>query len=304
MATKEKEKVIKGLGYNLVTAWECEKPPKAKRYFRKEFRPYPQYIVFDFEALLQALNQQQTKDLLYVSRHVPVSVAIHDSLSESHTFIEREDPEVLVQLFVEELDRRRVLIVEEVNRLYPRPDDFDMLSKRDQKAWNEWVNQVAVIGFNSGKYDINMIKRYFVERIAENVNEKIKVAKKDNNYMFLTTSKFKFIDIRNFLAPGMSYAQWCKSLDCGLEKLVFPYEWLTGYDKLSHVGPVAYEDFYSSLSGKNTLSLEEYEEFCTEFYKRGCVTMMDESIIWRMLCRSSKLWIRPESNIMTMRSTF
>ena len=53
------------------------------------------------------------------------------------------------------------------------------------------MNQVAVIGFNSGRYDINMIKRYFVERIAENVNEKIKVAKKDNNYMFLTTSKFK-----------------------------------------------------------------------------------------------------------------
>ena len=125
------------------------------------------------------------------------------------------------------------------------------------------------------KYDINVIKEFFVERIAENVNEKIKVAKKDNNYMFLTTSKFKFIDIKNFLAPGMSYAKWCKSLDCGLEKLVFPYEWLTGYDKLSHVGPVAHEDFYSSLSGKNTLSPEEYEEFRTEFRRRGCVTMMD-----------------------------
>ena len=275
VATKDKEKVIKSLGYNLVTAWECEKPPKAKRYFRKKFRAYPHYIVFDFEALMEAMNQQQTKDLLYVSRHVPVSVAIHDSLSKSPTFIEHEDPKILVGLFVEELDRRRVFIVEEVNRLYPRADDFNMLSKKDQKVWNEWVNQVAVIGFNSGKYDINMIKRYFVERIAEDVNEKIKVAKKDNNYMFLTTSKFKFLDIKNFLAPGMSYAKWCKSLDCGLEKLVFPYEWLTSYDKLSHVGPVEYENFYSSLSGKNTLSPEEYEEFCAEFYRRGCVTMMD-----------------------------
>ena len=123
---------------------------------------------------------------------MPVSVAIHDSLSKSQTFIEHEDPEILVGIFVKELERRQALIVEEVNRLYPRPDDFDMLSKGDQGAWNEWVNQVAVIGFNSGKYDINMIKRYFVERIAENVNEEIKVAKKDNNYMFLTTSKFKF----------------------------------------------------------------------------------------------------------------
>ena len=79
-----------------------------------------------------------------------------------------------------------------------------------------------------------MIKRYFVERIAENVGEKTKVAKKDNDYLFLTTSKFKFLDIKNFLAPGMSYTKWCKSLDCGLEKLVFPFEWLTDYDKLSH----------------------------------------------------------------------
>ena len=93
--------------------------------------------------------------------------------------------------------------------------------------------------------------------------------------MFLTTPKFKFLDIKNFLAPGMSYAKWCKSLECKLEKLVFPYEWLTGYGKLSHVGPVAREHFYSSMGGKNTLSSEEYEEFCAEFYKRGCVTMMD-----------------------------
>ncbi|XP_057312292.1 uncharacterized protein LOC130653799 [Hydractinia symbiolongicarpus] len=120
-----------------------------------------------------------------------------------------------------------------------------------------------------------MIKRYFVDQIVRNDSEKINVAKKDNDYMFLTTSRFKFLDIKNFIAPGMSYDLWCKSLDCKLKKLVFPYEWLTSYDKLTHVGPVAYEHFYSSLIGKNNLSPEEYETFRAEFYKRGCVTMMD-----------------------------
>ena len=53
----------------------------------------------------------------------------------------------------------------------------------------------------------------------------------------------------------------------GLEKLVFPYEWLTSYNKLSHVGPVEYENFYSSLSGeRNTLSPEEYEESCEQSF--------------------------------------
>ena len=70
-----------------------------------------------------------------------------------------------------------------------------------------------MIGFNSGKYDINMIKRYFVEQIALDNSGKIKVANKDNNYMFLTTSRFKFLDIKNFLAPGMSYDKWCWSVN-------------------------------------------------------------------------------------------
>ena len=91
--------------------------------------------------------------------------------------------------------------------------------------------------------------------------------------MFLTTEKFKFLDIKNFLAAGMSYDQWCKSLGCKLQKLVFPYEWLTSYDKLNH-GPVKRRDFYSSLK-KKKLSRKEYEKFRKEFYKRGCVNMHD-----------------------------
>ena len=52
------------------------------------------------------------------------------------------------------------------------------------------------------------------------------------------------------------------------------YQWLKSYEKLSHGGHVAHEHFCSSLSGKNTLFSEEYEEFCAEFHKRGCVTMI------------------------------
>ncbi|XP_057317067.1 uncharacterized protein LOC130660625 [Hydractinia symbiolongicarpus] len=118
-----------------------------------------------------------------------------------------------------------------------------------------------------------MIKHFFVEELAQ--GDKIKVAKKDNDYMFLATSRFKFLDIKNFLAPGLSYGGWCKSLECKLQKLVFLYEWLTSHDKLNHVGPVAHENFHTRLSGRNTLSDEEYETFRAAFYRRSCVTMMD-----------------------------
>ena len=36
-----------------------------------------------------------------------------------------------------------------------------MLPGEVKKQWNQWANQVPVICFNSGKYDINMVKKYF-----------------------------------------------------------------------------------------------------------------------------------------------
>ena len=76
--------------------------------------------------------------------------------------------------------------------------------------------------------------------------------------MFLTSSKFKFLDVKNYIGPGLSYDACCKSMCCRLQKLMFPYEWLNSHKKLSHVGPVSYEDFCSSL--KPTITKDEYEE--------------------------------------------
>ena len=93
--------------------------------------------------------------------------------------------------------------------------------------------------------------------------------------MFLSTPKFKFLDIKSYLAPGLSYDAWCRAYGTELQKLVFPYEWFDSFDKLNHKGPVKYEDFFSSLKGGITISQEEYQNFCDEFSKRGCVTMGD-----------------------------
>ena len=49
------------------------------------------------------------------------------------------------------------------------------------------------------------------------------------------------------------------------------------YDKLSHIGPVEYENFYSKLK-VNTLG--EYTKFVQEFHSRGCITMMDWSRVY------------------------
>ena len=292
--TIELEKKMKEQGFKIVSVWECEKPELKKKRFCKKFRPYPYFIVYDFEAICQKINEKQTDELEITAKHIPVSVAINDNLTKKPSFIVEEDPKKLIKKFVVELLKRARQIEETVwlsnpvLGVYKKFNEDDQgeqyggylinearvkLSKETAKSYVNWVKQVPVFGFNSGRYDINMIKEYFVENLTSLSD--VNVAKKENSYMFLSTPNFKFLDIKSYLAPSLSYDAWCRAYGCELQKLSFPYEWFDSFKKLNHIGPVKYEEFYSSLKGGITISQEEYQNFCDEFHKRGCVTMKD-----------------------------
>ena len=263
-------------GYNLVKVWECEEPERSNTFFEWKFTPYPHFMVFDFEALMKALDLRKTCDLTYHSRHTAISVAIHDSLNAEPTFIINEEAKELTRLFIEELERRQALIVEEVERMHPRPSDFKMLPERVKARWKDWVNQVPVFGFNSRKYDLNLIKEHLVSTVS--ADEVVKVAKKENSYIFLTSSKFKFLDVWNYIAPGQSLDVWCRSMDCAVQKLVFPYEWLDDYSKLeTAVGELVWEDFRNRLTNNDDEKAKgDYETFVREYVeKRGLKTMRE-----------------------------
>ena len=268
---------MKGQNFNLVSVWECEKPEKKKKMiFKKKFIPYPFFIVYDFEAIQEKVGNEVTEDLFIKSKHVPVSVAINDNLTFEPVFIAERHPEILIMKFVEELVKRQKVIAECVRSEYTKEmgmskDGRVHLPVKNQTQLDSWINKVPVFGFNSGRYDLNMIKEYFVRKLAE-ISD-VNVAKKENSYMFLSTPKFKFLDIKNYLAPGLSYDAWCRAYGCKLQKLSFPYEWFDSFQKIYHKGPVKYEDFYSSLKGG--ISQEQYQNFCEEFRKRGCETMKD-----------------------------
>ena len=278
----------------IVSVWECEKPELKKKRFCKKFKPYPYFIVYDFEAICKKIHEPQTDELTITAKHIPVSVAINDNLTKKPSFIMDEDPNKLTERFVDELLKRASEIEETVWSsnpvlgVYKKFNEDDKgeqyggylikeervrLPKETAKSYVNWVKQVPVFGFNSGRYDINMIKEYFVRDLA--IISDVNVAKKENSYMFLSTPNFKFLDIKNYLAPSLSYDAWCRAYGCELQKLAFPYEWFDSFEKLNHKGPVKYEEFYSSLKGGITISQEEYQNFCDEFRKRGCETMKD-----------------------------
>lgn len=54
---------------------------------------------------------------------------------------------------------------------------------------------MPVLEFNSGSYDLNLIREHFGEQMVENNGADIRVAKKANKNMFMATPKFKFLVI-------------------------------------------------------------------------------------------------------------
>ena len=77
-----------------------------KVWFEKKFTPYPYSMVYDFEATLAPLNEHPTDDLTYLSRHIAISVAIHDTLSKEPLYLVDENSERLIERFIEVLTEK------------------------------------------------------------------------------------------------------------------------------------------------------------------------------------------------------
>ena len=94
--------------YNLVSTWESEKPISKKMWFEKKISPYPHFIVYDLEATIVPLNERPTGDLIYSSKHIEISVAVHDTLAkEELVYLVDKNPGCLVQRFIEAVTEAR-----------------------------------------------------------------------------------------------------------------------------------------------------------------------------------------------------
>ena len=132
-----------------------------------------------------------------------------------------------------------------------------------------WVHQLPVIGFNSGKYDLNVVKQFFVPYLlkpskqddnGEDIDEEEEeddddetrfVIKRQNTFICFTTKKLKFLDITSYLAPGFIYDTYLKAYGCELQKGHFPYEYMDGIGKLEDRALPPKEAFYSRLKNED-----------------------------------------------------
>ena len=273
-ATVERTQNLRAAGYHVIEAWSCEVGEINIKLPQTQIQSYPHAILYDFEAYGDKNQRKEPTGMLTIENtHVPISVSIGDTLEREPTHICEKDPADLVHKFMEELERRGKNIRDQVRAAFI-PEDMNMLTKAQRLKIEEWCNQVPVLGFNSGRYDLNLIREHFAERLSDTTG-KVRVAKNGNKIMFILTKNFRFLDIINYLGPGTSYEKWVKAYECETVKSWFPYEWFDTPEKLDFRGLPKYEDWYSKLKGGYVLTRDEWDGCQRLFKEKGMCTFAD-----------------------------
>ena len=269
-------------------------------------RYYPYRATFDFECFFTGDNlPADTDHVQWVARHVPLSVSVASNVpgyEPALCFVTDGDADKLVGCMMTRLNTISDAAFASLLPLYA-----DVLADLDARkyAWEEdikeaeeeeeeeaeggrnnpyktligqllgWLRQLPVIGFNSGKYDLNMIKRSFVPLLISN---NAAVIKRQNTYMCLYTDELKFVDICNYLAPGVSYAKYLTAYGCELGKGHFPYEYMDDLQKLDERSLPPQSAFYSRLKNEG-ISDTDYAA-CQAVWRDNGMETLREYLIW------------------------
>ena len=164
-----------------------------------------------------------------------------------------------------------------------------------------WMHQLPVIGFNSGKYDLNAIKQFLIpyflsttsktgeqEQEQEEQDDKEEeenegigsffVIKRNNTFMCLSTDQLKFLDMINYIAPGFSYDKYLKAYGCEVTKGHFPYEYMDRLERLDDTALPSKQAFFSRLKNEG-ISDEDYAS-CQEAWRDNAMTTLRDFLVW------------------------
>ena len=259
------------------------------------------YITYDFETILSKIEDKRTETLSFTNKHLPVSFSLFSNIpgyDKEPIFVCHDNVKELIDIFVKTLVDMSAKAYEINIKKYEKVLDYlnkkiDMAihekdkNKAEQKYFKfmKWLKEVPVVGFNSAKYDANIMKMYLsgaLTKYDKPDKEEVTPLKTNSMYRVITSKTLKFLDVANFLAAGVSLDKWLKAYKCTMTKGFFPYEWLDKYDKLyqDHLPP--YNEWYSSLKGKN-IDMKDYE-YCKDVWKENKMNTMMDFLRWYNNC--------------------
>ena len=154
---------------------------------------------------------------------------------------------------------------------------FDFLSASENVKseklklnFEKFLKNHIVLGFNSGSYDLNLIKKQLIRVLLPKLDF---VIKRNNHFMCIKTEMLRFLDIKNYIAPGFSYDKFIKAYDVSQTKFFFPYKYMDSLEKLNHSLP-SHEAFYSNLKETN-ISLEDYQVVARKWREENWTSLRD-----------------------------
>ena len=262
-------------------------------------RYFPYRATFDFECYFSDERLPVNSDKLqWSARHVPLSVSVASNVpgyEPAQCYVTDGDSDKLVADMMDHLTAISDAAYESLLPLYA--DVLEELKTR-KEAWDEeeeeedgkktvnpcktlekqlqtWLRQLPVIGFNSGKYDLNVVKKFFVPLLIHN---NAAVIKRQNTFMCFSTTNLKFLDVAQYLAPGVSYDKYLKAYGCELQKGHFPYEYMDDLQKLEDRVLPPQSAFFSRLKNEG-ISNDDYAR-CQAVWRDNGMETLREYLIW------------------------
>ena len=83
-----------------------------------------------------------------------------------------------------------------------------------QVSLERYCNVLPVFGFNSTKYDLNLIKSYLLPILVNERDIEPTVIKKANQFISLNFVDFQIFDIMNFLGGATGFDSFLKAYKC------------------------------------------------------------------------------------------
>ena len=265
-------------------------------------RYFPYRATFDFECYFSDERLPVNSDKLqWSARHVPLSVSVASNVpgyEPALCFVTDGDADKLVGCMITRLNTISDAAYESLLPLYA--DVLEELKTR-KEAWDEeeeeedgkktvnpcktlekqlqtWLRQLPVIGFNSGHYDLNVVKKFFIPYMLKGNDKTRFVIKRQNTFMCFSTTNLKFLDVTQYLAPGVSYDKYLKAYGCELQKRHFPYEYMDGIGKLADRALPPQAAFFSQLKNEG-ISDTDYAA-CHAVWGDNQMTTMRDYLIW------------------------
>ena len=73
-----------------------------------------------------------------------------------------------------------------------------------QEKLTIFTDSLPIFGFNSAKYDLNIILAQLIKGLEIDQQKSPNIIKKNQIYQMIETQEFRFLDVSSFLAPGIS----------------------------------------------------------------------------------------------------